>query len=208
MLPCSIEGKEMSNFLKLAVVAAGLAISLDAAHAQGAGVECQAPEPLCQRVAAYITANIKPWASDPAIVSAVTAQNVTSANLTSADIQKSDAAWTDKSDQKLIDSKMNNALSTFLKTKKAAGGDVVQDLLVFDNKGLNVGQTDMTQDYNQSDEIKYSKTFSVGPDAVLVDKASKVGAKNVLQASLSIKDPQTSRAIGAMTVGIDVDNLK
>ena len=194
--------------LKLAVVVACFAFSLDTASAQGTGVECQAPEGVCQRVTAYLTANVRPWASDPAIVTAVTAQSAANAKLTAADIDKLDAAWTSKSDKNLIESKMSNNLSTFLKTKEAAGGGIIRDILIFDDKGLNVGQTDMTQDYNQSDEPKYSKTFSVGPDAVFIDKVVKNAGKDILQANMSIKDPKTNKAIGAMTVGIDVDALK
>ena len=79
---------------------------------------------------------------------------------------------------------------------------------MFDAKGLNVGQTDLTQDFNQGDEAKYWKTYQVGPDAIFVDKVEKDGGKNVSQASLAIKDPTTGKAIAAVTIGIDVDTLK
>lgn len=196
----------MSKSLKLAALAVGLALGSGSAFAQGA-VECQATEAVCGRVAAYINANVRPWASDPAIVSAVTAQNTAHAKLTSADIAKLDAGWTGKTDQALIDSKMNHSLSSFLRTKKQAGNGVIRDILVFDDKGLNVAQTDMTQDYNQGDEAKYQRTFSVGPDALFIDKITKEGNANVLQANLSVKDAQ-GKAIGAMTVGMDVDKLQ
>lgn len=205
----------MSKATKLTVLVVGLAslafaplaFAPGTASAQGA-TECQAPEAVCQRVATYVTANIKPWSSDPTIVNAVTAQNAASAKLTSADIDKLDAAWSGKSDTGLVESKMNNDLATFLKRKKEAGSGIIRDILIFDSKGLNVAQTDMTQDYNQGDEAKYTKTYSVGPDAVFIDKITKEGSANVLQANLSIKDPQSGKAIGAMTVGVNVDDLK
>ena len=197
----------MSKVLRSTVLAAGLAFAAGTANAQGA-VECQAPQPVCQRVAAYITANIRSWSSDPAIVSAVTTQNAASARLTGADIDKLDAAWTAKSDTALIQSKMSNDLATFLKGKKEAGAGVIRDILVFDNKGLNVAQTDMTQDYNQGDEAKYTRTYGVGPEAVFIDKITQEGGANVLQANLSIRDPQSGRAIGAMTIGMNTDNLR
>jgi hypothetical protein len=50
--------------------------------------------------------------------------------------------------------------------------------------------------------------IEVDPDAIFVDKVEKDGGKNVSQASLAIKDPTTGKAIGAVTVGIDVDKLK
>ena len=194
----------MSKTLKLAAVAACLAFGAGTASAQTA---CDAPADVCQRVTAFLTSNVKPWASDPTLVNAVTTQNTASANLSAADIQKLDASWTSKSDQNLVNSKTNNDLATFLKSKKAAGNGVINDILVFDNKGLNVGQTDMTTDYNQGDEAKYSKTFSVGPDAIFIDKIVQEGGKNALQANMAIKNA-SNQAIGAMTVGINTDTLK
>lgn len=197
----------MSKTLKLAAVAACLALGAGAANAQGAGVECQAPADVCQRVTAFLTSNVKTWASDPTLVNAVTTQGTANARLSTADIEKLDASWTGKSDQNLVNSKMNNDLATFLKAKKAAASGVINDILVFDNKGLNVAQTDMTTDYNQGDEAKYSKTFSVGPDAVFIDKIVSEGGKNALQANMTVKDA-SNKAIGAMTVGINTDALK
>lgn len=197
----------MPKALKLAAVAACLAFGAETASAQGAGVSCDAPADVCQRVTGFLTSNVKPWAGDPILVNAVKAQDTASAKLSAADIEKLDASWTSKSDQNLINSKINNDLSTFLKAKKAAANGVINDILVFDDKGLNVAQTDMTQDYNQADEAKYSKTFGVGPDAVFIDKITSQGSKNALQANMTVKDA-SNKSIGAMTVGINTDALK
>jgi hypothetical protein len=66
----------------------------------------------------------------------------------------------------------------------------------------------LTQDFNQGDEPKYWKTYQVGPDAIFVDKVEKDHDRNISQASLTIKDSVSGQAIGAVTVGIDVDKLK
>ncbi len=103
---------------------------------------------------------------------------------------------------------MNNALSTFLTAKKAALGPAILEFFVFDNKGLNVGETDLTTDYVQGDEAKYWKTYGEGPDAMFVDDVGPDGGlPDVCQVSLTIKDPATGKAIGAMTIGIDTDHL-
>jgi hypothetical protein len=189
----------MTKYLKFAAVAATLAFGFGAATAQEAHVE---------RVTEYVAANIKPWLSDPVVVNAVKAENLANAKLKNYEINKLDNGWIDRSDKKLIDSKMNNELSTFLRKNKETGNGVVFEIFVFDSKGLNVGQSDLTQDYNQADEAKYWKTYQVGPDAIFVDKVEKDGGKNVAQASLTIKDLATGEAIGAVTVGINVDQLK
>jgi hypothetical protein len=185
--------------MRLAAVAATLALGLGGAIAQDMHFK---------PVTDYVVTNVKPWLSDPVVVNAIKAQNIEYANLKNYEINKLDNSWIDRSDKKLIDSKMNNELSTFLKKKKETANGVIFEIFVFDAKGLNVGETDLTQDFNQGDEAKYWKTYQVGPDAIFVDKVENDGGKTVSQASLTIKDPSTGKAIGAVTVGIDVDKLK
>ena len=171
-----------------------------------AGIQCQVNDAGCHRVAAYVLEHTTPWIADRALVGAVEAQNVANAKLTNLDIDKLDIGWIERTDKKLIDSKMNNDLSTFLRTKKEAGQGVIFEAFVFDQMGLNVGQTDMTQDYYQGDEAKYWKTFMAGPGAMFVDQVGEDDGRRVSQASVTITNPQ-GKPIGAMTVGIDVDKL-
>ena len=194
------EDTEMSRLSKWVVVIASLIFGLGNATAQDAQ--------LTRRLTKYVQTNVKPWLSDPVVVDSIKKQNIETAKLKDIDINKLDIVWMDRSNKELIDSKMNNALSTFLTKKKEAANGVIFEIFVFDNRGLNVGQTDMTQDYNQGDEAKYWKSFQVGPNAIFVDKVGKDKGRNVSQVSLTIKDPSTGKAIGAITVGIDVDKLK
>ena len=162
-----------------------------------------------ETVASYVSQHIKPWIEDPMIVSAVNVQNVETKKLTQAQIDTLDVGFLNRSDKELIDSKMNNQLSNFLTKKKQEGNGVVLEIFIFDNKGLNVAQTDLTADYLQGDEAKYWKSFGVGPDAMVIEKIAPDGGKpHISQASLTIKDPATGKAIGAMTVGIDYDQLE
>jgi hypothetical protein len=46
------------------------------------------------------------------------------------------------------------------------------------------------------------------PDAIFVDKVGKDGGRSVSQVSLTIKEFATGQSIGAVTVGVDVDQLK
>lgn len=189
----------LATLLKGVIPVAALTFGLGTATAQDAQ--------LVGQLTHYVQTNVKPWISDPIIVDAIKKQNVETSKLKDIDINKLDISWMDRSNKELIDSKMNNPVSTFLRNKKSAANDVIFEIFVFDKRGLNVGQTNMTQDYNQGDEAKYWKTFQVGPDAMFIDKVGKDNGRNVSQVSLTIKDPATGEAIGAMTVGIDVDKL-
>lgn len=161
---------------------------------------------------AWAEKTLKAWMKDPAVVEAVKAQNAKHASLTQDKIDALDKQWraeTKASAKPLIAEVTGNALSTYLKAKEAESKGLVTEIFVMDNKGLNVGQSDVTSDYWQGDEAKWQKTFSVGPNAVFVDKVEQDEStqKFQTQVSISIVDPATNSVIGAVTTGLDVEML-
>lgn len=152
------------------------------------------------------------WVKNPAIISAIKAQNAKNAGLSEAEIIALDKKWraeTKASSKPLIDGVLANDVSKALKGYKSKNGDVVTEVFVMDNKGLNVGQSDVTSDYWQGDEAKWKKSYKVGPDAIFVDDVEKDESTQTLQSqvSMAIKDPATGEVIGAITVGVNVDSL-
>jgi len=189
----------------LTVAAVFFGLALGATTAQG-------EEAYVAEVKKFVSGNVLSWLNDPAVLSAVKAQNAKHAALAEPDIIKLDKEWraqVDAPSKPLIDSVVKNPLSAFLTAKKADSKGLVTEVFVMDDKGLNVGQSDVTSDYWQGDEAKWQKTFNVGPDAVFVDKVEKDESTQQLQVqvSVSIKDPETGKAIGAVTLGINVDLL-
>lgn len=170
-------------------------------------VVCQANDLTCLRVATFIFENVRPWIAEAGLVAAINKQNEANAHLTNLEIDKRDIAWIERTDKGAIDTAMNNPASKLLGSKKDAGKGAIFEIFAFDQFGLNVAQTDRTQDYNQGDEAKYWRTFMQGPGAIYIDIPRVDDGRNVSQASLTITDPATGKAIGAMTVGIDVDKL-
>ncbi|MCK0197680.1 hypothetical protein MWN34_12225 [Ancylobacter sp. 6x-1] len=156
-------------------------------------------------VTEYVKAKVVPWLSDPVVIKAVLASNKLHAKLMQSDIDQLDADWKAK-DAKLIDSTTKNELAAFLTKKKEAAGGVMTEAFVMDDRGLNVGQTDMTSDMWQADEAKWQKSYGVGPHTIFVDKVEDDDGKKIAQASITITDH--GKAIGAITVGIDVGKLK
>lgn len=155
---------------------------------------------------------IKPWLSDPALVAAVKAQNARTAALAAPDIDKLDKQW--RAEAKagsgpLVDEVRGNALSNFLKAKKAASGGLYSEIFVMDAKGLNVGMSDTTSDYMQGDEGKWKKTYPVGPDAMFIDEVEFDDSSKAFQSQVSatVVDPATGKPIGAITIGINVEKL-
>lgn len=161
---------------------------------------------------AYIKSKVMPWLESAEVVGAIKAQNQEHAGLGQGDIDKLDKQWraeVDANSKPLIEKVMKNALSKFLASKKSQLGDAVTEMFVMDDKGLNVGQSDVTSDFWQGDEAKWKKTYKVGPSAVFVDEVEKDESTQQLQSqvSVSIKDPATGKAIGAITVGVNVEQL-
>lgn len=152
------------------------------------------------------------WVKNPSIVDALNAQNSKNAKLSEDEVVALDKQWraeTKASDKPLIDAVLANAVSKILKDYKDAQGGRVTEVFVMDNKGLNVGQSDVTSDYWQGDEAKWQKTYKAGADAIFVDEVEMDESTQMLQSqlSMSIKDPATGKPIGAITVGINVDSL-
>lgn len=179
-----------------------LLLGLGPAHAEEAHVS---------PVRDYVLENVKPWLSDPLIVSAVEAQNAANAGLDRAGIVALDQRWraeTESDAHPTIDAVLASPLSQFLREKQDASDGAITEIFVMDAKGLNVGQSDVTSDYWQGDEEKFVESFGAGPGALFVDKAEKDESTQMLQsqASMTIVDA-AGKPIGAITIGINLDEL-
>jgi hypothetical protein len=155
---------------------------------------------------------VKGWLSDPAVVDAIKAQNATTAGYDDAKIDELDQTW--RAEAKagggdMVNTTLGNPLSAFLKGKKDAAGGIFSEIFVMDAKGLNVGQSDVTSDYMQGDEGKFQKTFGVGPDAMFIDEVEFDDSSQTFQSQVShtIVDPADGKSIGAITLGVNVENL-
>ena len=161
---------------------------------------------------AYVEQHVVPVLSEAVVVDAINAQNAKFAGLKQADIDALDQKWraeVEAADKPMIDEALASPLSKFLVEQREKSGGVITEMFVTDDKGLNVGQSDPTSDYWQGDEAKWQKSFQVGPGAIFVDDVEKDESTQQLQTQVSatIVDPKTGAAIGAVTVGINVDGL-
>lgn len=155
---------------------------------------------------------VKSWLSDAVIIDAVKAQNDTHANLTQADIDRLDKQWraeVSASSKPTIDSVLGNALSGFLKAKQASSNGLYTEIFVMDNKGLNVGQSEITSDYWQGDEPKWQDTYTKGAGSLHISEVEEDESTQTYQSQLSlpILDPASQQPIGAITIGINVEGL-
>ena len=155
---------------------------------------------------------VQSWLADPVVVDAVKAQNVETASFDDAKIEELDKTWRSEAEGgsgPMIDATLSNALSAFLKEKKAGSDGLFSEIFIMDAKGLNVGQSDVTSDYMQGDEAKWQKTYQEGPNAMFIDWVEFEDSTEAFlsQVSATVVDPATGEAIGAITVGVNVEKL-
>lgn len=191
----------------------GRYIALGLLLCSGAGVnQALAEDDYVAAARAYVQEHVVPLLSEAVVVDAINAQNAKFSGLQQADVDALDKKWraeVEAADKPMINEALSSPLSKFLVEQREKSGGVITELFVTDNKGLNVGQSDPTSDYWQGDEAKWQKSFQVGPGTIFVDDVEKDDSTQQLQTQVSatITDPKTGAAIGAVTVGINVDGL-
>jgi hypothetical protein len=146
------------------------------------------------------------------VISAVKAQNEVTGSYDQAKIDELDGQWrteADSIDQPLIDEVLDRPVSGYLADAQEASGGLFTEIFVMDAKGLNVGQSDVTSDYWQGDEAKWQETYPVGKGAVHISELEQDDSTQILQSQVSVPviDPDTGAAIGAVTFGVNVNNL-
>ncbi len=155
---------------------------------------------------------LQPWLQSPVLIEAIKRQNASHASLTEADIETMDKDWRQQAKKgggPLIDRLVKRDASSYLLGKKQESGDLVTEVFIMDNKGLNVAISDVTSDYMQGDEAKWRKTYAQGAGQIFVDEVEFDDSSETFQSQVSatIVDPSTGQAIGAVTFGINVEEL-
>lgn len=151
-------------------------------------------------------------ARDPAVVRAILDQNIRTAAISQAEIDTQDAKWqaeVGKSDQPMIAALLAAPLSQTLSEQVEANKGLVTEILVMDARGLTVAESSVTSDYWQGDEDKWRETYLKGPGALDISEIDFDDSTQTYQSqvSMTVSDPDTGAAIGAISVGIDVTLL-
>jgi hypothetical protein len=194
------------SLLRPALVAFGLAATLSLVTAPLAQDEFTAP------LTELAKGDIATFASDPALVAAIVAQNAVTGAYDQAQIDALDAQWRAEvgaASKPLIDATLGNAASQYLAGVQADSAGKYTEIFAMDAKGLNVGQSTLTSDYWQGDEDKFTQSFGAGADAIHIGEIEQDESTQVFQSQVSvpITDPASGEVIGAITVGVDVSML-
>jgi hypothetical protein len=161
---------------------------------------------------AFTEGEVAKWVADADVVAAINAANGANAAYDQAKIDELDKQWRAEvgaAAHPLIDAVMASPASAKAKGWCDGSGGLVTEVILMDNKGLNVGICDTTSDYWQGDEPKYQNTFSKGAGAVFVDEVEQDSStqKFQVQSSMTVVDPASGQPIGAVTIGLDAEGL-
>ena len=184
---------------------------LTAALLAGMALPAQADE-FAPAMQSYLDSDIRAWANAEPLVAAINAQNAQTAGYDQAMIDDLDTRWraeVGSGDTPTITPVLSNAAADFLRQQVEAAGGRITEVFIMDARGLNVAASAVTSDYWQGDEAKFSETYGKGADAVHLGDIEFDESSDTYQGqiSLTIVDPASGQAIGAMTVGVDAESL-
>jgi hypothetical protein len=159
-----------------------------------------------QKVIELANSKLAAFGTDPVIVKAVKSENIKGKSL--SQIKSMDKKWRATPGiadfmQRLMDSECGRYL-----TEIQNNSPYFAEIFVMDNQGANVAMTDKTSDYWQGDEAKFKKSFNGGSGAVFVDDVEFDDSTQAYLVQVSVPVKDDGRVIGAITFGIDVDQIE
>ena len=163
-------------------------------------------EPAPQVVIELANTKLAALGSDPVIVKAVKAENAKGKTL--AAIQEKDKVWKETPGiADYMNEIMESECGRYLRDIQNSA-PYYAEIFVMDNQGANVAMTDKTSDYWQGDEGKFKKSFNDGQGAVFVDEVEFDDSAQAYLVQVSVPVKDGGRVIGAITFGIDVDQIE
>jgi hypothetical protein len=153
------------------------------------------------------------WAASPIVVEAVEQAN--SKGVKSLDeIIELDRKWIDgPGAEEWIKQFVDNSCARYLRQLQAErGGEkgLYAEIFLMDRQGCIVAESEKTSDYWQGDEDKFVKTFAGGGGAVFIDEPvyDESTHSPLIQVSVPVFEPVSGKAIGVMTVGLNIGVLE
>lgn len=168
------------------------------------------PEGWRGEVDAVVLPDIARVVAEPIVDYTIRAQNVRFAELDQAAIDALDGTWRSEhelEEQPLISAVLSNPTSSFLTRVQAQAIGLYTEIFVMDDKGLNVGQSNISSDLWQGDEAKWLKTCAEGPGSVFVDEPEFRDDVGVWVVQVNVSVDRDGEAIGAATFEVNLTEL-
>lgn len=146
------------------------------------------------------------YGTDAVIVKAVKAENAKGKTLDR--IKEQDKKWRATPGiadfmKALMESECGKHLQGIQKSKT-----YFAEIFVMDNQGANVAMTDKTSDYWQGDEAKFTESYKGGKGAIHISDVEFDDSTQAYLVQVSVPVKDGAKVIGAITFGVDVDQIE
>jgi len=163
-------------------------------------------------MSAFVESTISGLAADPIVIEAISQQNAARSGFDMTNIVELEQQWSDQVASEaapLVDEVVGNAASDFLRAQIEQSGGEITEIIIMDALGLNVAVSEKTTDIWQGDEPKFLETFPLGAGAVHYGEVEFDASTQSFQGqiTMTVVDPGTGAAIGAITVAVNAEEL-
>jgi hypothetical protein len=150
--------------------------------------------------------SLQPWGTNAVLIQAVREQNALGRSLD--EIKRLDADWMAASGitpvmQAMLENPAAKELQRLEQTRP-----YFYELFLMDGQGANVAMTNKTSDYWQGDEDKFTQSFNAGQGGVALGEVKFDSSAQAYLVQISVPVMDQDKAIGALTIGIDLDRLE
>lgn len=150
--------------------------------------------------------SLEEWGNNPMLVTAVKQQNDKGTSLET--IKSTDKEWMAAIGvTPFMKAMMDNDTAGELK-KLESTKPYFTEVFLMDNQGANLAMTNKTSDYWQGDEAKFTESFKGGQGAVHIGKVKFDKSSQAYLVQVSVPVMEGGKAIGAITIGVNLDELE
>jgi ABC-type amino acid transport substrate-binding protein len=155
---------------------------------------------------------IERWKHLPKLESMLKERNLASRRFSQQVIAERDKKWTQaflQDDFSYSIDLVNQELSAQLREMKKQSQDMITEIIVTDARGLNLGISDMTSDYWQGDEDKFTQVFGAPVNTMFFGdiKYDESTKRFQLQLSVPLYSEEKFEPLGVMIFGVDVEKV-
>ena len=165
-----------------------------------------------QQIKELLSRKIERWKRLPRLESSLNERNLKTRRFSEQEIAERDKKWKAaflKSDFSYSVALVDQTLSAELREIKKQSQDMITEIIVTDARGLNFAISDMTSDYWQGDEEKFTEVFGqpantihFGP--IKYDESTK---RFQLQLSVPLFTGEKFEPQGVMVFGVDIEKV-
>jgi ABC-type amino acid transport substrate-binding protein len=165
-----------------------------------------------QRIKELLARKIERWKDMPKLQALLQERNLKSRRFSKQEIAERDKKWNQaflENDFSYSIALVDQEMSAQLREIKKQSQDMVTEIIVTDARGLNFAISDMTSDYWQGDETKFTEVFAKPANTIHFSEISYDESTKRFQIDLSVPlySAGNLEPLGVMVFGLDVEKV-